>query len=52
VPVETAGEFIADIADQVPGIKTGKHYSILKGFRLIRGILLMSVYGMTGKLKR
>ncbi len=51
VPVEAVGEFVAGIAGQKPGKKTGRQYSMIKGFRLIRGIVLMVLFGMTGKLK-
>lgn len=50
-PVEAVGEFIDDVADQKPGEKTGRQYSMIKGFRLIRGIILMTLFGMSGKLK-
>lgn len=51
VPLEELGRFVADIAAQDPGRVTGKNYSVLGGFRLMRGIALLMWYRVTGKVK-
>ena len=51
IPINKVGEFITRLITQKPGKTTGKQYSLLKGFRLFRGIILISWFGMTGKLK-
>ena len=51
VPIEEVARFTAEIAAQEPGKVTGKSYSLLKGKRLFRGILLMMWYRMRGKMK-
>ena len=50
VPVDVVGRFVAQIAAQEPGKATGKNYSVLRGFRLIRGIVLLMWYRATGKI--
>lgn len=52
VPAAEVGRLCARLAAQTPGEKTGKCYTFLKGTRLLRGIALMTWYGMTGKLGR
>lgn len=51
VPIDIVGKYIAQIAAQKPGKVTGKQYSLFKGFRLMRGIGLMTWYRITGKLR-
>ena len=51
VPAEEVGRFVAEIAAQEPGKVTGKNYSVLRGFRLIRGIVLLMWYRATGKIE-
>jgi glucose 1-dehydrogenase len=51
VPLEVAGRFVAQIAAQEPGKVTGNNYSVLRGWKLIRGIALLSWYRVTGKIK-
>lgn len=51
VPLDEVGRFVADIAAQHPGRVTGKNYSVLGGFRLMRGIALLMWYRVTGKVK-
>jgi NAD(P)-dependent dehydrogenase (short-subunit alcohol dehydrogenase family) len=50
VPLDIVGRFIVQIAAQEPGKVTGKNYSLLRGWRLIRGIGLMMWYRATGKI--
>ena len=52
VPTNIVGRFFVKIAAQEPGKVTGKTYSILSGWRLIRAILLMIWYRATGKIKK
>ncbi len=52
VPTDTVGRFFVKIAAQEPGKVTGKTYSILSGWRLIRAIVLMIWYRATGKIKK
>jgi len=52
VPLDVVGSKAVDVLAQEPGRVSGKTYNILKGTRLIRGIVLMSWWGMTGKMKR
>ena len=52
VPVDIVGRFFVKIAAQEPGKVTGKTYSILGGWRLIRGILLMIWYRASGKIRK
>ena len=51
VPTDVVGRFFVRIAAQEPGIVTGKVYSVLSGARLIRGIMLLMWYRITGKIK-
>jgi len=50
VPLDVVGPFVAAIAAQEPGKVTGKNYSVLRGWKLIRGIGLLLWYRVTGKL--
>ncbi|NLY90110.1 MAG: SDR family oxidoreductase [Firmicutes bacterium] len=50
VPPATVGEFFVRLAAQKPGKVTGKIYSLLSGFRLLRGIGLITWYRLTGKI--
>ena len=52
VPIDIVGRFFVKIAAQKPGKVTGKTYSILSGWRLIRAISLMIWYRATGKIKK
>lgn len=52
VPTDTVGRFFVKVAAQEPGKVTGKTYSILSGWRLMRAILLMIWYRATGKIKK
>jgi NAD(P)-dependent dehydrogenase (short-subunit alcohol dehydrogenase family) len=47
---EKVGLFVVKILKGNADRKTGKIYSILTGIKLIRGIALMSWYGITGKM--
>lgn len=51
VPIEDVGRFFVQIAAQEPGRKTGKNYSLLRGWRLIRAIGLMMWYRLTRKIE-
>lgn len=51
VPVEEVGRFFVPIAAQQPGKVTGKIYSLLKGWRLQKGIWTLLWYRVTGKIK-
>ncbi len=51
VSKEEVGLLFVKIAAQEPGKVTGKIYSLFKGWRLIKGIFLMSWYRLTGKIK-
>ena len=51
VPIEDVGRFFVQIAEQVPGRVTGKNYSLLSGWRLIRAIGLMMWYRVTRKIE-
>lgn len=51
VPLDVAGRAGADILGKEPGRETGRVYNLIKGWRLARGIALISWYGMSGKLK-
>ncbi len=44
------GDFFVQLAAQEPGKITGKNYNLLKGFRLFRGIVLISWFKLTGKI--
>jgi len=50
-PAEKVGTFVVKMLKGNADRKTGKIFSVLKGIKLIRGIGLMSWYGMTGKMK-
>jgi len=52
VPLDAVGGESVPILAQTPGASTGKVYSLLKGVRTLRGIALMSWWGMSGKMKR
>jgi hypothetical protein len=45
------GRFFVEIVTREPGKVTGKVYSVLSGVRLIRGIMLLMWYRITGKIK-
>ncbi|MBN2616321.1 MAG: SDR family oxidoreductase [Bacteroidales bacterium] len=47
---EEVGHFFVRIVAQQPGKKTGHNYSMLKGFRLLRGILMISWFKIRGKI--
>lgn len=49
-PIDIVGKSVAAIIGQVPGKKTGKVYSLLSGFRMIRGIFLIMYYRMSRKI--
>ncbi len=51
VPVTYVAHFCVQIAAQEPGKSTGRNYSLLSGRRLLRAILLMLYYRVTGKVK-
>ena len=51
VPVTCVAHFCVQIAAQEPGKSTGRNYSLLSGRRLVRAILLMMYYRLTGKVK-
>lgn len=51
VPLDEVGRFVAQIAAQEPGEATGKNYSVLKGWGLMRGIALLTWYRLTGRVK-
>jgi len=50
-PIDKVSEFLADAIFMKSIGKTGKTFSILKGWRLFKGIMKISWYGMSGKLK-
>lgn len=52
VPLEAVGHKTAQISQQVPGLVTGHIYSMLRGWRRLRGVALMAYYGATGKMTR
>jgi NAD(P)-dependent dehydrogenase (short-subunit alcohol dehydrogenase family) len=51
VPAGFVGEMVARAAAQQPGKATGRSYDALSGWRMVRGMLLLSWFRMTGKLK-
>ncbi len=51
VPLDTVEQGFVDIAAQQPGKVTGHLYNLLRGKRLVRGILKMTRARMTHKLK-
>jgi glucose 1-dehydrogenase len=51
VSLEEVGRGFVKIATQEPGKVTGKTYSLIGGWRLVRGVLLMMWYRLTGKLR-
>jgi NAD(P)-dependent dehydrogenase (short-subunit alcohol dehydrogenase family) len=51
VPITEVARFFVRIAAQEPGKSTGGNYSLLSGRRLVRAILLMMYYRLTGKVK-
>jgi len=50
ISTEEVGKFFVKLAAQEPGKVTGKNYYLLKGFRLFRGIMLVSWFKLTGKI--
>ncbi len=50
VPLDTVGNFFVELASQQPGKVTGENYSLSRGVRLIRGIVLITWYKITGKI--
>ncbi|MCK4777815.1 MAG: SDR family oxidoreductase, partial [Actinomycetia bacterium] len=50
VPIGVVAKKIAVIASQKPGKVTGKNYSFLSGWRLFRGIILITLYKIIGKV--
>jgi NAD(P)-dependent dehydrogenase (short-subunit alcohol dehydrogenase family) len=52
VPLDVVARKFVDVIAQEPGRVTGKVYSFLSGWRLVRGSLLMMTYGITGRLSR
>lgn len=52
VPADVVGRFFVQIAAQEPGKVTGKTYSLVSGWRLIRAVGLMTWYRVTGKIKK
>lgn len=50
VPIDIVAAYFVKIASETPGEKTGRIYSLMKGRRLVRGILLMMWYRMRGKV--
>lgn len=51
VKAEAVGKMVARAAVQKPGKNTGKTYSAISGWRLVRGMTLLAWYRLTGKLK-
>ncbi len=51
VPIDVVGRFFVQIAAQEPGKVTGKIYSLLSGWKLIRAIWLLIWYRATGKIQ-
>ncbi|MGI5837610.1 MAG: SDR family NAD(P)-dependent oxidoreductase [Chloroflexota bacterium] len=51
IPIEDVARLFVEIAAQQPGRETGKVYSLFKGWRMIRGIALLTWYRATGKLR-
>lgn len=51
VSLTCVAHFFVQIAAQEPGKSTGRNYSLLSGRRLVRAILLMMYYRLTGKVK-
>lgn len=51
VPIDVVRRFFVQIAAQEPGKVTGKNYSLLSGWRLIRAIVLLMWYRATRKIK-
>ncbi len=52
VPMHAVTETFIKIACQEPGRITGKNYSLISGFRLIKAIAMTTYFGITGKVKR
>lgn len=52
VPIEVVARKFVDVVAQEPGKKTGKVYSFLTPWRMIRGVVLMMSYGVSGKMRR
>ncbi len=50
VPIDLVARFFVEIAAQEPGKVTGKSYSLLGKWGLIKGIALMTWYRATGKI--
>ncbi len=51
VQADVVGHSFVQIAAQEAGKTTGKVYSLFKGWRLVRGIALLTWYRLTGKIK-
>ncbi len=51
VPLDVVERFFVNIAAQEPGKITGKNYSVLSGFRLMRAVVLLIWYRVVGKVK-
>ncbi|MEW6143001.1 MAG: SDR family oxidoreductase [Chloroflexota bacterium] len=51
VPAEAVGKMVARAAARGPGKITGKSYAVISGWRLVRGMVLLTWYRLTGKLK-
>lgn len=51
VPIGRVAHFCVEIAAQEPGKSTGRSYSVLGGWRLMRGISLITYYRLKGKVK-
>jgi len=51
VPLDVVGRSFVRLAAQEPGKVTGKSYSLMGGWRLIRGIVLMMWYRATGRIQ-
>ena len=51
VPIDVVRRFFVQIGAQEPGKVTGKNYSLLSGWRLIRAIVLLMWYRATRKIK-
>lgn len=52
VPMDAVTELFIKIASQEPGKITGRNYSLISGFRLVRAIFMITYYSITGKVKR
>jgi glucose 1-dehydrogenase len=50
VPLDVVGRRVAEIAAQQPGRSTGKVYNLFSGARLVRGMVKLVGYRLTGKV--